>query len=74
MFLVCMVLSILSRIGPRRNSLVRGANQPGVSPTGASGYPGHHHSLRRIPTTLPTIWKLFSPFFTWMGGIAGFSG
>jgi hypothetical protein len=72
--LVCMVLSILGRMGPRRNSLVRAANQPGVPPTGASGYPGHHYSFRKMPTTFPTIWKLFSLFFTWIGAIAGFSG
>jgi len=32
------------------------------------------YSFRRIPTTFPTIWKLFSLFLTCMGGMAGFSG
>ena len=32
------------------------------------------HNFRKMPTTFPTIWKLFSFFFTWIGAMAGFSG
>ena len=72
--LVCMVLSIVGRMAPATTYWC-------VLPIGRAPpnrrhrlLPEYHHSFRRIPTTFPTIWKLFSLFFTWIGAIAGFSG